>query len=549
MHLLFNARHISTSIRRCVRADVPALIDVEASSCTRCIENFYGYIFRAASIREGCLIHYGWVVIRTSDIHQVGYVGLRTCRVFDGERGRRAAAVAAVIRHCKGHRCGARCSTAITQGVEVVAPSNATAGIRCHRTTIAGKPCIEVSCVACTVAFNRSIHRFDIHRWVRFVFDGERSGCATAVAAVVRRSEGHGRHARSTAVVAQRVEVVAPGHSAARIRCYRTAIAGDPCVEIRCVAGAVALNQRVGCLHFHYWSEVINNLNQLIAGCRCCISAVVRDRYRERSREAERAFAIRRNRTVGNHEFRHQASVAVIRSFNVNGTQCFNRSIHTAVGVGCQIRVSWTGQRKHWYFVVHQCNGLNKRAGVATVVHRRVGTDVRTDWGYTSRIAFCIFKRHEHIAAVIGGRRIQREIWPVSTTHFYAFLSREHRRCLIDNRDGLRSVGCVTAIIRRCKGTNNRVSIWAGIIQDDFFNQTDRHIATSILCGRILIHQLLFTRNRVIGWHISESWGRCVFDGERSRRAAAVAAGIRRYEHDRRCTCQTAIVTKRIEVV
>ena len=439
--MLLEGRYVSTSIRGGVGTYVPALVHIQATSCTRCIENLNGYIFRAASIREGCLKHHGWVVIRTSDVHQIGCVDLRPCRVFDGKRGRRAAAVAAVVRRSKGHRSCTGCSAAIAQGVKVVAPCNATAGIRCHRTTIAGKPCIEVSCVAGAVAFNRRIHRFGIHRWVCFVFDGERRGCAAAVAAVVRRSEGHGSHARSTAVVAQGVEVVTPGHIAARIRCHCTAIAREPCVEIRYVAGAVALNQRVRCLHFHDWSEVINNLNQLIAGCRCCISAVVRDRYRERSREAERTFAIRRNRTVGDDQFRHQASVAVIRSFNDNGTQCFNRSVHTAVGVGCQIRISRTSQRKHWRFVVHQRNGLNKCAGVAAVVHRRVGSNVRTDWSYTSRIACCIFKRHEHITTVIDGRRIQREVWPVGTTQFNAFLSSEHRRCLIYNRDGLRSIG------------------------------------------------------------------------------------------------------------
>ena len=80
------------------------------------------------------------------------------------------------------------------------------------------------------VTLNRRIHGSHVDGWGRGVFDCERSRRATAVAAVVRGSEGHGSHARRTAVVAQGVEVVAPGYVAACIG-LATAAAGEPTVR------------------------------------------------------------------------------------------------------------------------------------------------------------------------------------------------------------------------------------------------------------------------------------------------------------------------------
>ena len=199
------------------------------------------------------------------------------------------------------------------------------------------------------------------------------------------------------------------------------------------IARAVAFNQGIRCFHFHCWSQIINHLNQLIAGCRGCISAVVRDRYRERSREAERAFAIRRNRTVGDGQFRNQATIAVVRSFNHNRTQGLNRGIHTTRCIRCEIGVGWAGQREHWSFVVYQRDGLNERAAVATVVHRRVRADVGTNWGDASRITFCVFEGDKHVSTVVGSRSIQGEVWPISTADLDALLRFEYRCRFVDH--------------------------------------------------------------------------------------------------------------------
>ena len=85
-----------------------------------------------------------------------------------------------------------------------------------------------------------------IPRRSRGVLDGERGRGLAAVAAVVRGREGHRCAARGTAIVAESVEIVGPGHAAADVAGGRTSMAGEPSVEGIRVAGTVALDGLIG---------------------------------------------------------------------------------------------------------------------------------------------------------------------------------------------------------------------------------------------------------------------------------------------------------------
>ena len=140
-----------------------------------------------------------------------------------------ARGVAAVVRRSeRDRRCASR--TAIgAQRVEVVRSTSR----RRKRPSPTRRRCWrakhrEVSAVARTVAFDRRVHAA-VHRTAGAVVSSivNVAVVARGVAAVVRRSEGHRRRTRSTAIGAQRVEVVRSTSrrrkrpSPTRRRCWR----------------------------------------------------------------------------------------------------------------------------------------------------------------------------------------------------------------------------------------------------------------------------------------------------------------------------------------
>ena len=154
------------------------------------------------------------------------------------------------------------CCAINSQAIVIVAPSHVAArnGIGSGSAAVASEPCVEISCVASRPSHSavastaaRSMAGAMVSSMVNAVVLPSvkvtvavpvAPQCA-AVAAVVGRREGHGRHPRCTAIVAQRGEVVAPGHIAASIRsevqrhrCWGRGVFDQPCVEISCVASA-----------------------------------------------------------------------------------------------------------------------------------------------------------------------------------------------------------------------------------------------------------------------------------------------------------------------
>ena len=443
-------------------------------------------------------VGHGWIVTRTSDVHQItglisGPVVSSMVNVAVVPLPLPQSSVAVKVTVAYGML------RAIAQGVESllhVTPLQASDASHHH----CWQPCIEISCVAGAVAFNRRIHRFGIHRWVCFVFDGERRGCAAAVpqSSVAVNTVAMPVAPQSSLKASKSCSITLLHASDAIHRhCWRAMHQGP----LRCQRRRTQPTRRMppfptGASH-QQPESADRRMNVAFPQWSVTVTENVRVKLNEPSQSEETGPSVMIS-SVPSLRRVSEASTTTVPNVKP--------SVHTAPA-SAVIRISRTGQREHRSFVVYQCDGLNERAAVAAVVHRRIRADVRTNWGDTSRIAFRIFKCDEYVATVIGGRSIQREVWPVGTAHLNALFCRKHRRRFIHYRDGLRGVRCVAAIVRSCERTNNRVCVGACIVQDDFLNQADRDIAASIFCGRVLVHQLRFTRNRVIGWHERE--GRC----------------------------------------
>ena len=134
-----------------------------------------------------------------------------------------------------------------------MAPSHPVAGIRCHRAAIVLEPCVQIGFIARAIALNRSVCCRHINGWSSRVFNRERGRCAAAKTARICSREGHHCRARRAAIVAEGIEVMAPSHPVAGIRCHRAAIVLEPCVQIGFIARAIALNRSVCCRHVNGW--------------------------------------------------------------------------------------------------------------------------------------------------------------------------------------------------------------------------------------------------------------------------------------------------------
>ena len=307
-------------------------------------------------------VEVGCVASTVAFNRRVHRVRPRWCRrVFDRERCRGARGVAAVVRRSEGDCCRTRCSAIGAQRVEVVAPGHSAASVRCRSAAVAGEPSVEIGCVASAVAFNRRVHRFRIARWRGRVLDRERCRGARGVAAVVRRSEGDCCRTRCSAIVAQRVEVVAPGHSAASVRCRSAAVAGEPSVEVCAVASTVAFNRRVHRIHDSRCRRVFDR--ERCRGARG-VAAVVRRSERYCRRSSRSAIGAQRVEVVAPG---HSAASVRCRSAAVAG--------EPSVEVGCVAgAIAFNGRvhRVHYcwcrrVFDRERCRGAR---GVAAVVRR-----------------------------------------------------------------------------------------------------------------------------------------------------------------------------------
>ena len=183
--MLFQASHVATSIRCGVRTDVPALVDIEATSCSRRIRNDHGQVVSTASIYKAGFVSNHWIILSAWDVHQISYRSHRAGGVFNGKGRRRAAAVPAVIGRRKDHRGRTRSTAIVTQRVKVVAPRHIAARIGSRGTAMARQPSIEFGRITGAVTLNCCITGIR-QGWSRLVFDGEDCRGACAVATVIR---------------------------------------------------------------------------------------------------------------------------------------------------------------------------------------------------------------------------------------------------------------------------------------------------------------------------------------------------------------------------
>ena len=503
------------------------------------------------SVEVGCVAS---AVAFNRRVHRVHHCWCR--RVFDRERCRGARGVAAVVRRSEGDCCRTRCSAIGAQRVEVVAPGHSAASVRCRSAAVAGEPSVEVCAVASTVAFNRRVHRVH-HCWCRRVFDRERCRGARGVAAVVRRSEGDCCRTRCSAIGAQRVEVVAPGHSAASVRCRSAAVAGEPSVEVGCVASAVAFNRRVHRVH-HCWCRRVFD-RERCRGARG-VAAVVRRSEGDCCRTRCSAIGAQRVEVVAPG---HSAASVRCRSAAVAGEPsvevgcvasavAFNRRVH-------RFRIArWRGR----VFDRERCRGAR---GVAAVVRRSEGDCCRTRCsaigaqrvevvapGHSAASVRC------RSAAVAGEPSV--EVGCVAST--VAFNRRVHRvhHCWcrrVFDRERCRGARGVAAVVRRSEGDCCRTRCSA-IGAQRVEVVAPGHSAASVRCRSAAVagepsvevcavaSTVAFNR-RVHRIHYSRC--RRVFDRERCRGARGVAAVVRRSEHYCRCSSRSAIGAQRVEVV
>ena len=153
--------------------------------------------------------------------------------------------MAAGVRRRERHRSRARLAAGVAQLNVVVAPFHAAAGVARQGATVRGQPVLQVRRVARAVALNRQVRGRDVDHRVRRVFDRERGRRRDRVAAGVRRRERHRSRARFAAVVAQLNVVVGPSYAAAGVARQGATVRGQPVLQVRRVARAVALNRQV----------------------------------------------------------------------------------------------------------------------------------------------------------------------------------------------------------------------------------------------------------------------------------------------------------------
>ena len=152
----------------------------------------------AATIGSGIVTIWGLcVVLVARNIHLVLSRDRRSRGVLNGERGRRAAGVAAVIRGRELHDGVAHSATAVVTRLEhFMAPGHTAASVAGGSATIGALPREVVGDIAHAVALHRQVHGSGVDARCRGVADrdGLRAGGAGGVLTVVLRGDREGPH-------------------------------------------------------------------------------------------------------------------------------------------------------------------------------------------------------------------------------------------------------------------------------------------------------------------------------------------------------------------